>query len=117
MGAPTNEAGLVKAIERAVKIAHPGAWVFKVHGGPMQMVGVPDLVLCVEGQFIGIEVKFQRPGESQKHALDRATPGQRMQIKKIIAAGGRAGVVTTPADALRLIGLALQNDETETRET
>lgn len=35
-----------------------GAFVFKVHGGPTMMAGLPDLIACVEGRYVGIEVKM-----------------------------------------------------------
>lgn len=100
---PTNEAGVVRLICKEVRKVYPDAWIFKVHGGPMQMSGVPDLLFCVDGKFIGAEVKFVRPGESRDHAAMRATPGQRNQIRLINKAGGSAGVVTSPQEALELI--------------
>ncbi len=36
-------------------------WWFKVHGGPMMPAGIPDLIICYHGRFIGIEVK--QPGQ------------------------------------------------------
>lgn len=39
-----------------------GGFVFKVHGGPQMMSGLPDLIACVQGLFIGIEVK--QPGQN-----------------------------------------------------
>jgi Holliday junction resolvase len=34
-----------------------GAFVFKVHGSETMMAGLPDLIVCHEGRFLGIEVK------------------------------------------------------------
>ena len=107
--AATNEAGVVRQILKAVKKHYPRAWVMKVHGGPYQMTGVPDLLLCVEGVLIGAEVKFQRPGESRDGAASRATPGQRLQIRNILASGGMAGVVTSADEALQLIERGLRH--------
>jgi hypothetical protein len=39
-----------------------GGFVFKVHGGPQMMAGLPDLIVCIQGLFIGIEVK--QPGQN-----------------------------------------------------
>jgi len=67
-----------------------GAWVFKVHGGPMQLKGVPDLVGCLpDGKMFALEVK--RPGE-------RLTPIQAHIIEQIKAAGGVAGRVECVED-------------------
>lgn len=108
MSTVTNETGLVRKIWTALLQEYPDAWVFKVHGGPMQMAGVPDLLLCIDGVMIGVEVKFVRPGESHQHAVERATPGQRLQIGRIIAAGGMAGVVTSVEETLSLIERGLR---------
>lgn len=111
MAGPTNERGLVARIMKAVSAEYPQGWWMKVHGGPYQMAGVPDVILCIDGMFIGMEVKFARPGESEASARERTTPGQRLQIRKINDAGGMAGVVTSPDQALDLISRAYQKRE------
>lgn len=109
---PTRESGLVAAIVKEIRALYPGAWIFKVVGNPYQMSGVPDLLLCVEGLLIGLEVKFQRPGESRESALSRATPGQVAQIHAIRRAGGYADVVLSVDEALVFIINAV-NEHTE----
>lgn len=49
------EARISRAILDALKAA--GIFSFKVHGGPNQMAGLPDILACVEGIFVGLEVK------------------------------------------------------------
>lgn len=107
----TNETGLVKAIVKVVKREYPRAWVFKVHGGPMQMAGVPDLIFIVDGLFIGAEAKFPHAGESVEHARSRATALQRNQIALINAAGGIAAVVVSPEETLDLIRRGFEKQE------
>lgn len=111
MGSPVNETGLVKQIVKAVRAEYPRAWVFKVHGGPMQMTGVPDLIFCIEGLLVGCEVKFKRPGESVTHARQRTTQNQRVQIQRINRAGGIAGTVISPEEALDLIARGFKKQE------
>lgn len=43
-------------------------WVFKHWGGGMSASGIPDLIACIRGQFIGIEVKAEngRPSVLQE---------------------------------------------------
>jgi hypothetical protein len=94
---------VVTAIWKAVRRRYPGTWLMKVHGGPYQQAGVPDLLLCVEGLFIGLEVKHQKPGESETAARLRTTPLQRARIREINAAGGWACTVLGPDEALRAI--------------
>jgi hypothetical protein len=40
--------------------AQPDCWGFKVHGGPHQMAGVPDIVGHVNGVALFAEAKSQR---------------------------------------------------------
>lgn len=63
-----------------------GAWCFKVHGGPMQQAGVPDIIGVLNGRFIAIEVKV--PGE-------RPSKLQELTLSRIRAAGGIAGWATS----------------------
>lgn len=72
----------------------PKCWYFKVHGGPYQKSGIPDIVGVYRGRFFGIEVK--KPGE-------KATPLQAFIISQMIKAGGLAGVVVTVEDAERIL--------------
>ena len=60
-----------------------GAWTFKVHGGdnPFQQVGVPDILCCLDGRFVGVEVKL--PGK-------KASPKQKVVLERIRKAGGIA---------------------------
>lgn len=99
----TNESGLTNNIRKAILKEYPCAWIIKVAGGYFQQPGIPDLLVCVDGKLIGLEVKFQRPGESLKRALGRATELQLHQIKLIQEAGGVAGVVASVEQALQLI--------------
>jgi len=48
-----------KQIENKIKrlLADRGAYYFKHFGCKFSRVGVPDLVCCYKGRFIGIEVK------------------------------------------------------------
>lgn len=50
-----------------------GAFVFKTHGSPQQVKGLPDLVLCYRGRFIGMEVKVpgNKPTNLQIHRMEQ----------------------------------------------
>lgn len=100
---PTKESTLVSHIAQAVWKRYPDAFIWKVHGGPMQEAGMPDLALCVNGYYVGIEVKLQRPGESYEHAWSRVTASQRTQLRRIYQAGGIAGVALSVEEALDII--------------
>lgn len=101
--APTNERRLVDAITRSVLELWPAAWVLKTHGNPYQTAGLPDLLVCITGRLVGLEVKFVHPNETERHARGRATPLQNAMIAKLIRAGATAGVVTSVREAIDLI--------------
>lgn len=52
-----------------------------------------DIIICVEGYYVEMEVKVKGP----------ATPAQQATIDKVIAAGGIAGVVHSLEEAKELI--------------
>lgn len=66
-----------------------GAYVFKVVGSPMQHRGTPDLLVCFQGRFIGIELKV--PGKEPNKV-------QEVELLKIREAGGIAVVITDIAN-------------------
>jgi Holliday junction resolvase len=67
----------------------------KVHGGPFQSAGIPDLIGCTGGLFFAFEVKTPS-GETS--AL------QEEIMRRIRREGGAvAAVVTTPGQAVTLV--------------
>ncbi len=87
-----SEKAIVKKIRKALQRSVGGFW-FKVHGGPFQMAGLPDLLGCVQGRFIGIEVK--RPSR-----MTNVSPIQQRMIRKINLNGGLAIVSCDPDTAV-----------------
>lgn len=71
-----------------------GAFIFKIHGGPQMMAGLPDLICCYKGRFFGIEVK--QPGQ-------RPTPRQVFVHSLIKRAGGEVVVATCVEDVMHLV--------------
>lgn len=101
------ESLLVGRIRKAIKAEFPGAYVTKIAGGRYQNAGLPDLFLIVEGRAVGLEVKCQRPGESEAHARERETPRQRSVREDMARAGAVTAVVLSPEEALAAIRRAL----------
>lgn len=97
------ETVLVNAIRREIEERYPSAHLIKIHGGPMQVSGIPDLLIFLNGKTIALEVKCQRINESVERARLRMTPLQKTTIKKLRAAGITADCVTSPAEALAVI--------------
>ena len=85
------ETGLSKKVQDRLN-AEDGWW-FKVHGGPFQTAGVPDIVGCYQGLFVAIELKMSgnKPSEIQKYILDLLT-----------TAGARCGVAYTIEEAIKI---------------
>jgi hypothetical protein len=65
-----------------------GARPFKIQGeeGSYQEAGIPDLLVCYRGRFVGLEVKL--PGNTP-------SPLQEKVLREIKRAGGIAEVVTS----------------------
>lgn len=92
------EAAIQKAIQKA--ITAQGHFVFKVHGSPTMMIGLPDLIVCAEGLYIGIEVKTPQ-------TLHTVNDAQKLRGEQITSSGGTWGVAASPADALAIIAAAI----------
>ena len=93
MAYPVNERGVVRLVTDRIINKHPGAWVLKTQSTGYQRTGVPDLLVCVDGKFLGIEVKHRKPGESVEHMMQRVSPSQWDELRKLEEAGAVAGVV------------------------
>ena len=96
------ESKLVKRLQKLIK--DEGGCFFKIHGGdnPFQAVGIPDLLCCIYGQFVGIEVKM--PGEKLR-------PMQRVALGEIYRAGGIAAVVETVEQGKNLLSYLVERGE------
>ena len=72
-----------KNYENKIKnhIVNSGGWQVKFFANQMTKSGIPDILACVNGYFLAIEVKAQngRPSELQKY-----------QVAKINSSGGYA---------------------------
>lgn len=75
-----------KVFENKVKayLKSIGAYFIKTHGDRFSKVGTPDILGCVNGRFVAVEVKGEngKPSELQLHHIE--------QIKK---AGGVAFIL------------------------
>lgn len=66
----------------------PKTWFFKHWAGPYSKSGIPDIIACVNGRFVGIEVKA-----SDGHASELQTRNIRL-----IEASGGIGYMLYPKD-------------------
>jgi hypothetical protein len=95
------ETKLVKAIRERLKRLLPDAWICKIAGGPYQMAGIPDLLICYGGRLLALEVKCPQPGESAAHARGRVTEQQAKCLADLHRAGAYADVVISVEEAER----------------
>lgn len=77
-----------------------GWFCFKVHGSQYMMAGLPDIIVCAEGRFIGLETKLPE-------TRDNTSLRQDYVHAKIRAAGGTAEVVCSPNEAVEVVRAVL----------
>lgn len=88
-----REAKLQLKIRKSLQREIGGFWI-KIHGGPFQMSGLPDLIGCVQGLFCGIEIKTER---------GRIKPHQLIILSFIRRAGGLGIYVKSEEEAIRRV--------------
>lgn len=79
-----------KAFENKVKkwLKEHDAWYVKTWSNGVQRAGIPDLIICWKGRFIGLELKAEN---------GKASPLQMHELLKIKEAGGVA-LLVRPSD-------------------
>lgn len=85
-----------KSIENSIKkyLNDLGCYVIKYHGGGYSRVGVPDILACYRGIFLGIEVK---------NSKGKTSPLQDANIDLINRAGGHSIVARSLQDVKELL--------------
>lgn len=89
-----RESNTVELIKRHL-VRRYGAYIIKTHGDHKR-AGLPDLVCCLRGRFVAIEVKA--PG-----AKRGATRKQRVELERITRRGGIAFVAASVSDVDRAL--------------
>ena len=97
-----RESKLSRKIMDALRIE--GYFCFKVHGSEFMMAGLPDIIVCAKGYFIGLETKLPETREN-------VSPRQHYVHGLINSAGGKATVVCSPAEAIRVVKEVLNGHE------
>ena len=73
-----------------------GAYVYNAPGSASSAKGTPDILACVNGRWVALEIK--RPDGDYG-----ATKAQQIRIRQIHKAGGIAAVVTSIGDVATLL--------------
>ena len=103
----SKESGVVDAIRKRIAQVWPSSVTWKMHGSIYMEAGIPDVLCCVEGRLIFLEVKHSKPGESREHAYGRTSVEQVRQIRRIRGAGGAACTVLNANEAEAAVREAL----------
>jgi hypothetical protein len=88
-----QEKTIVKAILAYLK-SIPDCFAWKEHGGMYGQSGLPDIICCCRGRFIGLEVKIE---------TGKATTLQTATLRKIQNAGGTAHLVRSVDDVKEIL--------------
>ena len=99
-----KESSIVRKIQRFLSDL-PDSFVWKTHDS--YTVGIPDIVACIRGRFVGFEVKT---------ATGRPSKIQLYRIRQIREAGGIAAVVRSVEEVesiLKREGLFVENQDGE----
>ena len=91
------EKDIVAAIKRYLSTLGDDVFFWKEHGGPYGVSGVPDIICCYRGRFLGLEAKL--PG-------GRLTALQKRALERINRAGGIARRVESVDDVKAIIAQA-----------
>ena len=90
------ERDIVTAIKKFLSSLGSDVFCWKEHGGPYGTSGVPDIICCYKGRFLGLEAKL--PG-------GKLTELQKRALEKINRAGGIARRVESVEDVRAVIRL------------
>ena len=91
------ERDVVAAIRKYLSSLGSDIFFWKEHGGAYGTNGIPDIICCYKGRFLGLEAKV--PG-------GRLTSLQNRSLDKINAAGGIARRVESVDDVKAIIAQA-----------
>ena len=77
-----------------------GFYVYRAMGNAMAAKGTPDILCCIHGVFVGIELKLEHHG---KYGL---TKPQEVRLRQIQKAGGLGFCVTSIEEVEEIVGIA-----------
>lgn len=90
-----KEAYYQDKIIKHIRALIPSAFVWKATAGPYSRQGIPDVCAVIHGRYYGFEIK--RP------FVGILSPIQEQTMNQIRRAGGRAYVVTYPAEVTEIL--------------
>ena len=97
-----KEAHYQDKVIKHIRALIPSAFVWKATAGPYSRQGIPDVCAVIHGKYYGFEIK--RP------FVGILSPIQEQTIRQIEKAGGRAYVVTYPAEVTEILREEIERD-------
>jgi len=88
-----KESEITTAIKGYLKTVE-GCFFWKEHGGQFGQAGIPDIIVCLGGRFVALEVKTEK---------GKPTALQEVTLRRIRKAGGTAEVVRSVKDVRAVI--------------
>lgn len=95
-----KESTIVRRIMKWFK-SQPDCFCWKEHGGMYGTAGIPDIICCIGGRFVALEVKNEK---------GKTTKLQEITLNAIHRAGGYAAVVRS-LDEVKTIVAAVKEAE------
>lgn len=89
-----RESRLSRKIMTALR--EQGVFCFKVHGSEHMMAGLPDIICCIDGWFVGMETKHQE-------TRNNLSPRQEFVHDQIRSADGYVAIVCSIDEALKVV--------------
>lgn len=83
-----SESKIVCAVIR--ELVARGYWTTKIHGGPYQRAGIPDVLAVKDGRALWVEVK--RPGEKPTKIQEHVMAGLRAAGCVVIVASSSGDI-------------------------
>lgn len=80
-----------------------GFFCFKVWGNDMMMAGLPDIIACIDGKFVGFETKMPTKRTN-------VSPKQEWVHRQIQISGGQAYVVCSVNEVREIITKLQEHD-------
>ena len=98
-----------KSVENEIKqyLFSKGIYHFKVHGSKFMEPGIADIIACVHGHFVGIEVK--RPG-----AKNEQSEVQKVHERNVKKSGGTYLLVDSLQEVVDFVSLLEEKNEKRT---
>lgn len=96
-----KESALQRSCQRIIR--KYGGYVFKNNGNIFTEKGRPDLVACVKGKFVGIELK-------RENHMEEVSDAQKIVGRQIQAAGG-IWIATDDANVVEVLMIKLTGED------